>query len=337
MQFDIMNLLGGIVKYIELKASLKNKVENAYLISGDDRYLCYDALKKIEDSLAITIKDMNSVTISGDKVTAKEIVESANMYPFGDEYRLVVVKDFDRAKNKEEFKVIEAYLKAPLASTVIVFFNPDSADFYKGMAGLTTIDCSKIEPKVISAYIKNNLAKNEIQASEEAVENLILFCDSDMTRITNELEKLIAYVADTKTLTADIVKEFVVQDKEYQVYELAEFIAKGESKKAIDLVDSFMVKPGSAFVILSPLFNNYRRALFVSINKDKTPAELASMLGVKEFAIKMLKTQIARFSPKQLKQIVDMIAEYDKKIKIGEIKENVAIKTIVINILNIRG
>ena len=332
-----MILLGGIVKYIELKASLKNKIENAYLISGDDRYLCYDALKKIEDALSITIKDMNSVTISGDKVSAKDIVESANMYPFGDEYRLVVVKDFDRAKNKEEYKVIENYLKTPLTSTVIVFFNPDSAEFYKGMANLTAIDCSKIEPKVISAYIKNNLAKNEIQASEEAIENLILFCDSDMTRITNELEKLIAYVADTKTLTADIVKEFVVQDKEYQVFELAEFIAKGESKKAMDLVDSFMIKPGSAFVILSPLFNNYRRALFVSINKDKTPAELASMLGVKEFAIKMLKNQIAKFSPKQLKQIVDMIAEYDKKIKIGEIKENVAIKTIVINILNIRG
>ncbi len=332
-----MNLLGGIVKYIELKASLKNKIDNAYLITGDDRYLCYDALKKIEDSLSITIKDMNSVVISGDKLTAKDIVESANMYPFGDEYRLVVVKDFAPAKNKEEYKVIKSYLKTPLTSTVIVFFNPDSAEFYKGMANLTTIDCSKIEPKVISAFIKNNLAKNEIQASEEAIENLIMFCDSDMTRITNELEKLMAYVADTKTLTADIVKEFVVQDKEYQVYELAEFIAKGENKKAIDLVDSFMMKPGSAFVILSPLFNNYRRALFVSINKDKTSAELASMLGVKEFAIKMLKNQIARFSPKQLKQIVDMIAEYDKKIKIGEIKENVAIKTIVINILNIRG
>ena len=47
------------------------------------------------------------------------------------------------------------------------------------------------------------------------------------------------------------------------------------------------------FIILSPLFNNYRRALFVSINKDKTSAELATMLGVKEFAIRMLKNQVA--------------------------------------------
>ena len=325
------------MKYVELKASLKNKIENAYLIFGDDRYLCYDALKKIEDSLQISIKDMNSVVISGEHTSAKEIVDSANMFPFGDLNRLVVVKNFAPHKNKDEFKVIENYLKQPLSSTVLVFFNPDSYDFFKGMSNLTQIDCSKIDIKVIAAFIKNTLTKNQIETNDDAIEKLILFANSDMSRITNELEKLIAYVADTKVLTAEIVQNFVVQDKEYQIFELAEFIAKGDRKKAIDLVDSFMIKPGSAFTILSPLFNNYRRALFISINKDKTSSELASLLGVKEFAIKMLKNQIAHFAPKELKQIVDMISEYDKKIKMGEMKENIAIKTIVINILNIRG
>ena len=325
------------MKYVDLKTSLKNKIENAYLIFGDDRYLCYDALKKIEDALSITIKDMNSVTISGEQSSAKDIVDSANMYPFGDANRLVVVKNFAPLKNKDEYKIIESYLKTPLASTVVVFFNPDTPEFFKGMSNLMQIDCSKIDAKMISAFIKNQLAKNEIQSSDDAIEKLILFSNNDMSRITNELEKLIAYVSDTKVLTADIVQDFVVQDKEYQIFELAEFICKGDSKKAIDLVDSFMIKPGSAFTVLSPLFNNYRRALFVSINKDKTQTELASLLGVKEFAIRMLKNQVNIFSPKELKQIVDMIAEYDKKIKIGEMKENVAIKTIVINILNIRG
>ena len=325
------------MKYIELKASLKTKTESAYLIFGDDRFLCFDALKKIEDSLAITIKDMNSVVISGDQVNAKDIVTSLNLYPFGDPKRLVVVKNFAPAKSKEEFNILQDYLKSPLQSTVAVFFNPDSSDFYKGMQGLTSVDCNKIDAKVISAYIKNFLAKNEINASEEAIEKLIMFCDNDMARINSELEKLSAYVADTKTLTADIVEQNVVQDKDYQVYELAEFIAKGDSKNAIDLVDSFAIKPGSAFTIISPLYNNYRRALFVSINKDKSSIELASLLGVKEFAIKMLKNQVSVFSAKQLKQIVDMIADYDRKIKMGEMKENIAIKTIVINILTSRG
>jgi plasmid replication initiation protein len=51
----------------------------------------------------------------------------------------------------------------------------------------------------------------------------------------------------------------------------------------------------------------------------------------------MLKNQLAVFSAKELKQIVDMIADYDRKIKVGEMKEGVAIKTIVFNILKARG
>ncbi len=325
------------MKYIELKAQLKSKIDRAYLITGDDRYLCYDALKKIEDSLNISIKDMNTVTITGEQTTAKDIVDSANMYPFGDLYRLLVVKNFAPVKNKSEFDIIQKYLKTPLESTVLVFFNTENADFYSKMTNLTTIDCSKIDAKTISAFIKNTLAKNDISSSEEAINKLIMFCGNDMARITNELEKLVAYVFESKILSEEIIEKFVVQDKDFQVYQLAEFIAKGDSKNAIDLVDQFSLKPGSAFVILSPLFNNYRRALYVSINKDKSQAELASALGVKEFSIKMLKNQISYFSPKQLKQIVDMIADYDRKIKVGEMKENIAIKTIVFNILNIRG
>lgn len=327
------------MKYTELKAHLKTQIDSAYLIFGDDRYLCYDALKKIEDSLNITIKDMNSVTISGESTNATDIITSANLYPFGDLKRLVVVKDFAPAKAmaKDEYNILANYLKQPLDSTVIVFFNPETHDFFKGMKGLTQLDCSKIDTKTISIFVKNFLAKNEIQSSEDAIEKLIVFCGNDMSRVTNELEKLSAYVADTKILTSEVVEKYVVQDNEYQVYELAEFIAKNDAKHALDLVDSFTHKSGTAFTILSPLFNNYRRALFVSINKDKTTAELATLFGVKEFAVRMLKNQVQVFSPKKLKTIVDMIAEYDKKIKLGEMKENLAIKTITINILNIRG
>lgn len=327
------------MKYIELKKNLKNNIENAYLIFGDDRYLCLDALKKIQESANINFKDMNIISFDADeiKLSAKDIVDSANIYPFCDRYKLVVVKNFAPSKNKEEFSILQNYLNNPLNSTILVFLNFDNADFYKNMKNLTTIDCSKIDSKTISSYIINILAKNEIAASNEAINDLIIFCNNDMARISNELEKLVAYSLETKVLTADVVKSFVNIGKDYQAYELAEFIAKGDEENSIKLVDSFMIKSGAGFQILSPLYNNYRRALFVSLNKDKTTAEIAKLLGVKEFAIKMLSNQVNIFEPKKLKQIVDMIAEYDKKIKTGEMKESIAIKTIVFNILSIRG
>ena len=325
------------MKYVELKASLKSGLKRAYLISGDDRYLCYDALKKIEDSVGIAIKDMNYVIISGETASAQEIVDSANMFPFGDLFRLVVVKNYSPTKDKQAYDKIQNYLNSPLESTVLVFFNTEDSDFFKGMKNLENIDCSKIDAKMISAYIKNILAKAEISSNDDVIDMLIRYASFDMSRITNELEKLIALVYDTRLLTSDIVEKNVVQDKEFQVFQLAEFIAKGDAKNAVDLVDSFMVKAGQGFTVLVPLYNTYRRALYVAINKDKSPAELASIFGIKEFAVKMLKNQVNTFSAKQLKIIVDMIADYDRKIKVGEMKENIAIKTIVFNILNLRG
>ena len=324
------------MKYIQLKASLKEKLESAYLIFGEDRYLCFDALKKIEERTGIVIRDMNSVSISGDQATAKDIVDSANIYPFGDTYRLVTVKNF-QSTDEDELQIIRDYLSAPLSTTILVFFCPDKPELFKKMKNIETVDCSKIDSKVIAGFVKNFLAKNDIASNDEAIDKLILYCGADMTRITGELEKLAAYTLDTKALTSEIVENFVVEDKDYQVYELSQFIANGDSEKAVDLVESFMVKSGAGFQILGPLYNSYRRALFISINKDKSNAELASMFGVKEFAVKMLESQTKVFSTKTLKQIVDMLYELDIKIKSGKVKENVAIKTAVFNILNLRG
>lgn len=324
------------MKYIELKSSLKEGLRSVYVISGDDRYLCFDALKKITDKADIMIKDMNSITLSGEGVSAKEIVDSANIYPFGDAYRLVVVKNY-AGTTKDELEVLKEYFASPLSSTILVLFCPEKPENYRAMSDITLVDCSKIDPKMIAAFIKNRLAKEEINSSDEAIEKLIMFCNSDMARINSELEKLVAYTAETKSLTPELVTEFVIEDKEYQVFELAGFIAKGDSKSAINLVDSFMIKAGGGLQVLGPLYSNYRRALYVSINKDKTTAELAAALGVKEFAIKMLKPQVSIFSAKKLKQITDMVAKYERKIKLGQIKENVAIKTIVFSILNLRG
>ena len=325
------------MKYIELKKNLKEKLENIYLISGDDRYLCFNALKKIETCAGIQFKDLNSVTLNGDTISVSDIVESANIYPFGDNYRLLVIKNFTIPKNNQDFKILEDYLSNPLKSTIIIFFNIDTTLYSKPMNNIVLIDCNKIDSKVISAFVKNELAKNEIGASEEAINTLIMYCNNDMAKITNELEKLIAYAVDSKIITIDTVRNCVTQDKEYQVFELAQYIAKNDAENAIKLVDSFMVKTGGSFQILTPLYNNYRRALFVSLCKDKTTAELAGLLGIKEFAVKMLNSQVKIFSAKQLKQIVDIISNHDVKIKNGEMKEAIAIKTVVFNILKLRG
>lgn len=326
------------MKFIELKKDLEKNIRPAYLINGNDRYLCYNALEMIKKALGITLVEMNEVIMSGDSVTKEDIARSASIFPFADNYRLIQVNDYSaKAKSKFGGDELLDYLKNPMNETVLVFFNLESTDALKPyMQYLTAIDCDKLDESTIRSVLASKVAKSRAKMSREAIDTLVLYCNNDMARITSELDKLICFAGE-KEITKNDVSSLVVQDKEYQVYELAEFIARGEKVKALDLIFTLSKSGYSGFSLLTPLYNNYRRALFVAINKDKADDEIASLLGVKPYAIKMVKNQVRYFTPKKLKTIVDMLYEADRNIKTGKIKEEVAIKTVTLNILNIRG
>jgi len=326
------------MKFIELKKELEKDIKSAYLISGNDRFLCYSALETIKNALNITMPDLNLAILSGDSVSSKDIARSLSMFPFVDNYRLVQINEFNnktKAKTKDDELI--SYLKNPVKENVLVFFNLESTDALKPyMSYLTCVDCDKLEADTIKNILNAKLRKQGKEISALALEKLVNYCNNDMSRISNELEKLICYSGDDKIQEVD-VDSLVFQDREYQVFELAEFISNRDKEKALDLVFALTNGGKSGFSLLGPLYNNYRRALFVAINKDKTDDEIASLLGVKPYAVKMVKNQVSKFTPKKLKLIVDMLYDVDRNIKMGKIKEDVAIKTTVLNILKIRG
>ena len=324
------------MKFVELKNDLQKKIRPAYLITGNDRYLCYASLEAIIKSLNLQFADLNHVVMEGANLAPETIAESASVFPFMDEYRFVQVNGYSsKPKSKEDFLL--KYLQNPLKQSVIVFFNPDGADGLKQyLSSVEVVDCDKLSLETLNQFLRAKAEKENIKIQAKAIETLILFCNNDMARISGEMEKLSCF-ANGKEIDVQMVRDLVVEDKEYQIFSLAEFIAQGDKEKAFDLVQTLSNDKRGGFSILTPLYNNYRRVLYKSINKDKTDAELASLLSVKEYAIKMIKNQVRVFTPKKLKTIVDMLYNFDRNIKMGKIKEDVALKTAVLNILKIRG
>lgn len=324
------------MKFVELKNQLSSGIKPAYLITGNDRFLCYSALSEIKKKLALSMPDLNEVIIDGGTATAEQIVESASVFPFMDSYRIVQVNGFN-IKNKGKDDKLLTYLKSPMKETVLIFFNLEGSEALKPYLDLIeVIDCDKLSKDVIVSTLAAKLSKSSVPFDREALDTLALYAGCDMARVSSELEKLISYAGASK-ITTDMVKSLVVEDKEYQIYQLADFIANRNGLKALDLVQVLTNDKRGGFSILTPLYNNYRRVLYCAINKDKTEKELASLLSVKEYAIKMAMSQSRAFTPKKLKAIVDMLYNFDRDIKQGRIKEEVAIKLAVINILKIRG
>ena len=56
---------------------------------------------------------------------------------------------------------------------------------------------------------------------------------------------------------------------------------------------------------------------------------MAKELGVKEYAIKKATEQCKKFTPKMLKQAVDMFAKYDADFKSGKISIQAALNLVM--------
>ena len=146
------------MKFELLKMSLKQEIKPAYFICGDDSFLEYKSLELIENACNLMFPDFNKVVFSVDGFNARQVVESCEVLPIGDEKRLVIVKDYLNKKNEEEKKVFVEYLKNPTPSTCLVLFSTTPTnDFYMSFVNsLEFVDCNKLGEDTL----KNGLLQN---------------------------------------------------------------------------------------------------------------------------------------------------------------------------------
>ncbi|MBQ7452685.1 MAG: DNA polymerase III subunit delta [Clostridia bacterium] len=321
------------MKYAELKASL-SKVYPVYEVYGSDRYLCFDALETLKKAFAPDFPDLNIVNYPQENFDANELVKMLEVCPFADPYRVVIVDDLKVKKNQKlDLTALENYAGLESFSTVLIILNGN--DGAKLLKNSQAVVCDHLLTPDLAEYIKSKLKEQNTEIENGAVSTLIEYTNQDLTRISGEMDKLAAYCG-YKTVTSQMVKDLVFKDEQYQIFELTDKIARGEKQEVLKLLDAMIQKEKSLYTIIALLYNTYKRALFVAILKEKTDRELGELLGIKEFAVKMLRNQIRVFSPKKIKTIVDLVAELDSNIKQGKIKDEIGLTKTVLQILYLK-
>lgn len=321
------------MKFENLKESLKENIKTAYMIGGEDSYLCYKALELIESACNISMPDFNKIIFNKEGFSAQDIVASCEVMPIMDEKRLVVVKDYLGVKNEKEKGVIVEYLKNPQPSTCLVFFASSTNNFYLSFVDkVEYIDCSKLTYNLLSRLVGASCSKEGVQIEVNACKKLIEYCNYNLTRIDQELNKLIGYKADDKVIKERDIDEMVTKDEEYVIFELADALADKDGNKAYAIVNNLYYRKNTPTMILSFISNHFRR-LFYSAVTDESSASIAADLGVKEFAVIKAKAQAKKFTKLKLKNIYDLCLDCEHKIKSGKMQGEAAICYLISNII----
>ena len=316
------------MKFVELKKHLAGNLDRAYLIEGDDRFVVQNALTQIEKRVALTLPDVNRVVLDTEKNLVDELLFQVDSLPFGDEKKLIIIKD---CSQKDAFKKIEETLKNLPEYIVLLFVSYAENNFTKSLKKYVThVDCSKLEPSTIKAWIMGQVKKAGKDIEEKALQNLILYTNMNMTRIETETAKLTSMIEDV--ITVGMIDEHVTRDKEYQIYELADYLSKHDAEKVYDLIETLMKSATSGVGMVQYLYSAFRKLLLISLSKE-SDEELSKIFKVKPYAIKMNRLQAGKFSPKQLKHITDELSKLEFDLKSGRANQENAVHIAVAKIL----
>lgn len=317
------------MKFVELKKSLSDSIANIYLIEGEDRFVVQSSLKLIENAINLSMPDVNRIVLDSDKLSVDSVLESLESYPFGDLKKLIVVKE--PKFNASEFKKLEVYLKNPSEYNVVVFISYTSSDCTKKLKNYAEfVDANKLDELSVKKWIGAKLSKNNKQIAEQALVMLIEYTSGDLTRLESELNKLIC--VKEEIITKDVIEMFVVPDKDYQIYELLGFIASGNSEKVYDLIEVMQETEKNNMGLIQYLYGAFRKLLIVSLSK-KTDMELAEEFKTKPFAVKQMRVQAGKFTPKILKKINKELGELEEKLKSGKANLDNAVHFAIAKIL----
>ncbi|PWM72823.1 MAG: DNA polymerase III subunit delta [Bacillota bacterium] len=321
------------MKFTQLKKYLaEGNAAPVYLVCGEDAYFREKSVEYLKRRF-VTEPQLNAAVFDGDAVLSspEEFFAAAYAYPFMSEKRMVTVKEF---YPKADFysRRLKEYLENPAAETVLVIDNARPCDTLKKAENIVVIDCEKGEGDVLCKWIVAECAKNGVSVRRAEAEKIAEYSLRDMTKISGEVAKLVAFAGEGGEVRAEDVENLVVKDTEYQIYELTECVGRKNVAGALKILKDMSAKGEPPQRLLVSLYNYFRRLLHISLS-PLSDAELAKALGVKEYAVKKSRELTKSFRKKDLKRATDLLAAGDYAAKSGKTDFDSALTNALFEIL----
>lgn len=305
-----------------LKNLHSKKFDPVYFLCGEESYF----LDIVEDYIADNAlepheKDFNFSVFYGKDADAVLVVNEAKQYPTFAEKRVVIVREAQDFKAKD-WELFEKYLEHPVPSTILVFTHKNKTldkrtKIAKTIEKQTTyFESKKINDDHLPGWISKYATEKKFKIKNEAAQVLADNLGNDLSRISNEINKLSVLLNENAEVTLDIIEKYIGISKDYNVTEFNKAIVTKDFSKAMKMVMYFEKNPkaGPLIQILAFLYNHFSK-LFV-IQQSGNLRQASEAMGFKNgWLPDDLKLGTKFYSLEKTKEILSMLCEYDAKSK----------------------
>ncbi len=320
-------------------------IDNLYLFYGEEDYIKDTYIEKIKS--IVLENDMLGINFTQfDEVPSKnELSEAVEAAPMMCEYKIVLLNEINVVSTsvKKDFKeALNDILDNIPEYTVVIIKEKerDSKKISKPMLKLVQkngvdVECARIEMEDMMVFINRQFSKNQKRIRREDLKYLISICEPSVNSVLREVEVICAYLNDREEVTREVIDLLVKKTIEDRVFQLSDAIINKDKKTAYDiLTDLKLLKQqhpaGQIFSLVCEHFVN----MYVVIcnNNARIPSEVTVSdlkLNGRAFLINKYLRQQGKLSLDKIQEIIILLEELDRKIKVGLTDPYYAIEQII--------
>ena len=310
------------MKFEEILSSLSKKnYQPVYFLMGDESYYIDEISNYISKNvLNESERDFNQNVLYGKDTDIASIISACKQFPLMGEHTVVIVKEAQDLKKIEE---LEVYMNNPLASTMLVLcYKNKTLDkrkkFGKEIAKKAVLmESKRLYDNQIPAWIQAYLQKKDYKIQLKAAHLLGEFVGTSLSKITNELDKLMIITPSKEEITSEMIEKNIGISKDFNIFELNKAIGNKDVLKVNRIANYFADNPKDHPLVMTvgTLFSYFQKILLYQTLKDKSKGNVASVLKVNPFFVSDYVNAAGLYSKTKNLEIISLLRQYDLKSK----------------------
>jgi DNA polymerase-3 subunit delta len=309
--------------YEQVIGDLKKKVyKPVYFLFGDEPYYI-DRISSYISShvLSEAEQSFNQTILYGKDSEAAQVSDLARRFPMMASHQVVVLKE---AQEMPGFGDLLPYVENPQPSTLLVinykYKKPDKRQkIFKVLEKKAVwYESKKLYDNQVPGWIAGYASNQKYRMEPKAAALLAEFLGSDLSKIVNEVEKLMVAIGDKNiAITPDLVEKHIGFSKDFNQFELQDALGKRDVVKSNRIINYFAEnekKYPFPLTVIS-LYYFFSKLLLLHYTRDKSRQNLAATLKINPFFVKDYEAAARRYSAARLVKIISLLRAYDMRSK----------------------
>jgi DNA polymerase-3 subunit delta len=300
----------------------KGNIKPIYFLMGEEPYYIDKISEYIEKNiLSEEEKGFNQMVLYARDITTEEIIDNAKRYPMMSDRQVVIIKEAqDLSRTIEK---LSSYAENPQPSTVLVVnYKYKKIDkrktLYKTIQKTGLVyESKKLYENQVADWIRRVLAGKKYKIDAKAALMLVEFLGNDLSKISNELEKLMLILTVGSTISPGDIEQNIGISKDYNNFELRKAVGERNIIQVNRIINYFGQNQRSNPIVLTiSLLNSFFTQLLIYHSlKDKSRNNVARVLKISPFFASDYAVAAKNYPMRKVSKVIALLREADVKSK----------------------